>query len=83
MIRYGQERGRHLDTGDRHAPAERLVAIGATAALVTGGHGAEPVDHLFDRREHVRITVPRYPAARPAAPRPPHYQRDPTILSFL
>lgn len=24
------------------APAERLVAIGATAALVTGGHGAEP-----------------------------------------
>jgi sugar/nucleoside kinase (ribokinase family) len=51
-----------LDTEDRHALAERLVAMGATA-LVTGGHGAEPVDHLFDRREHVRITVPRYPVA--------------------
>ncbi len=49
-----------LDTQDRRVLTERLVAIGAGAALVTGGHGAEPVDHLFDGREHVRIPVPRY-----------------------
>ncbi len=38
--------------------AERLVALGAPAALVTGGHGA-PVDHLYDGREHVEIPVDR------------------------
>ena len=38
--------------------AERLVALGAPAALVTGGHGA-PVDHLYDGREHVEIPVER------------------------
>jgi len=34
--------------------AERLVALGAPAAIVTGGHG-EPVDHLFDGSHHVEI----------------------------
>ena len=38
--------------------AERLVALGAQAAIVTGGHG-EPVDHLFDGRRHVEIPVER------------------------
>ncbi|MGZ4291729.1 MAG: bifunctional hydroxymethylpyrimidine kinase/phosphomethylpyrimidine kinase [Gaiellaceae bacterium] len=38
--------------------AEALVALGAPAAVVTGGHG-EPVDHLFDGREHVEIPVER------------------------
>ena len=38
--------------------AERLVALGAPAALVTGGHGV-PVDHLYDGREHVEIPVER------------------------
>src|SRR5438105_279066 len=42
--------------------AERLVELGAPAALVTGGHG-EPVDHLFDGREHVAIPVERYDVA--------------------
>ncbi|MBV9854811.1 MAG: bifunctional hydroxymethylpyrimidine kinase/phosphomethylpyrimidine kinase [Streptosporangiaceae bacterium] len=50
-------------TGDRAALAERLVAMGAPAALVTGGHGAEPVDHLFDGRRHVPIRVERHPVA--------------------
>ncbi len=50
-------------TEDRAALAERLVAMGAAAALVTGGHGAEPVDHLFDGVSHLRISVPRYPVA--------------------
>ncbi len=39
--------------------AERLVELGAGAALVTGGHGDPPVDHLFDGREHVEIPVER------------------------
>jgi hydroxymethylpyrimidine/phosphomethylpyrimidine kinase len=52
-----------LDTQDRRALAERLVAMGAAAAIVTGGHGPEPVDHLFDGRCHVRIEVARYAVA--------------------
>jgi len=38
--------------------AEALVGLGAAAAIVTGGHG-DPVDHLFDGREHVEIPVER------------------------
>ncbi len=40
--------------------AERLVELGAAAALVTGGHGATAVDHLFDGREHLELPVERY-----------------------
>jgi hydroxymethylpyrimidine/phosphomethylpyrimidine kinase len=40
--------------------AERLHGLGAPAVIVTGGHGAEPVDHLFDGREHVEIPVARH-----------------------
>ncbi len=47
----------------RRELAERLVALGAPAALVTGGHGDEPVDHLFDGHEHVAIPVERLPVA--------------------
>jgi hydroxymethylpyrimidine/phosphomethylpyrimidine kinase len=39
--------------------AEMLVALGAPAALVTGGHGEEPVDHLFDGTEHHEIPFER------------------------
>jgi hydroxymethylpyrimidine/phosphomethylpyrimidine kinase len=49
------------------APAEELaeavVGLGASAALVTGGHGEEPADHLFDGREHHRIPFERREAA--------------------
>jgi len=38
--------------------AEHIVALGAPAALVTGGHGV-PVDHLYDGREHIEIPVER------------------------
>ena len=38
--------------------AERLVALGARAAIVTGGHG-NPVDHLFDGTDHLEIPVER------------------------
>ena len=50
-------------TEDRAALAERLVAMGARAALVTGGHGAEPVDHLFDGSRHLAIPVARHRVA--------------------
>ncbi len=52
-----------LATEDRAVLAERLVAMGARAALVTGGHGAEHVDHLFDGSHHVRIPVARHRVA--------------------
>jgi hydroxymethylpyrimidine/phosphomethylpyrimidine kinase len=52
-----------LATEDRAALAERLVAMGAAAALVTGGHGADPADHLFDGHRHLSIPVPRYDVA--------------------
>jgi hydroxymethylpyrimidine/phosphomethylpyrimidine kinase len=38
--------------------AERIHALGAPAVIVTGGHG-EPVDHLFDGREHIEIPIDR------------------------
>jgi hydroxymethylpyrimidine/phosphomethylpyrimidine kinase len=38
--------------------AEAIVARGAPAVIVTGGHG-DPVDHLFDGDEHLEIRVER------------------------
>jgi hydroxymethylpyrimidine/phosphomethylpyrimidine kinase len=52
-----------LETGDRELLAERLVAMGAAAALVTGGHGIDPVDHLYDGVRHLSIPVPRHDIA--------------------
>jgi hydroxymethylpyrimidine/phosphomethylpyrimidine kinase len=43
--------------------AEALVALGARAALVTGGHAEAPVDHLFDGSEHHEIPVEWHEAA--------------------
>src|SRR5215213_47638 len=47
----------------RHELAEGLVALGARAAIVTGGHGEPRVDHLFDGRDHVEIPVERHDVA--------------------
>ncbi len=47
----------------RRELAERLVELGAAAALVTGGHGETAVDHLYDGREHVEIVVERHAVA--------------------
>jgi hydroxymethylpyrimidine/phosphomethylpyrimidine kinase len=52
-----------LDTEDRAALAEKLVAMGARAALVTGGHGATPADHLYDGHAHLSIPVARHDVA--------------------
>ena len=45
------------DHEGRDELAERLHALGAAAVIVTGGHGARAVDHLFDGHEHVEIPV--------------------------
>ena len=47
-------------TAPRRALAERIHALGAAAVIVTGGHGADPVDHLFDGTRHVEISVARH-----------------------
>ena len=49
-------------SGSKRELAERIHALGATAVVVTGGHGDEAVDWLFDGREHVAIPVERVPA---------------------
>jgi hydroxymethylpyrimidine/phosphomethylpyrimidine kinase len=58
--------------GSRAELAERLYEVAAVrqiqrgpgrsapAVIVTGGHGADPVDHLFDGRRHVEIEVERH-----------------------
>jgi len=43
--------------------AERLHELGAPAVIVTGGHGDDAVDHLFDGHEHVEIPVERHDVA--------------------
>ena len=42
--------------------ATRIHELGAPAVVVTGGHG-EPIDHLFDGREHLEIPVQRHDVA--------------------
>ena len=40
--------------------AAAIHELRAPAVIVTGGHGEEPVDHLFDGERHVEIPVDRY-----------------------
>ena len=65
-----------LRTEDRAVLAEALAAMGAPAVLVTGGHGREPEDHLFDGSSHLSIPVPRYPSPRPTGPGAPTRRRS-------
>jgi hydroxymethylpyrimidine/phosphomethylpyrimidine kinase len=59
--------GEAVALAGREAPrgelAEALVELGAPAALVTGGHGEDAVDHLFDGRAHLEIAVERHEIA--------------------
>ncbi len=48
--------------GTKRELAEAIVELGAPAVVVTGGHGEEPVDWLFDGQEHVPISVDRLDA---------------------
>jgi hydroxymethylpyrimidine/phosphomethylpyrimidine kinase len=49
--------------GTRRELAVRLVGLGSRAAIVTGGHGSDAVDHLFDGRDHYEIPVERLDGA--------------------
>jgi hydroxymethylpyrimidine/phosphomethylpyrimidine kinase len=49
--------------GTRRELAERIQELGAAAVVVTGGHGADPIDHLFDGERHVEIHVERHDLA--------------------
>jgi hydroxymethylpyrimidine/phosphomethylpyrimidine kinase len=40
--------------------AAAIAELGAPAVVVTGGHAPDPIDHLFDGREHVEIPVERH-----------------------
>jgi hydroxymethylpyrimidine/phosphomethylpyrimidine kinase len=46
--------------GTRRELAERIHELGAAAVIVTGGHGEEAIDHLFDGHSHVEIEIVRH-----------------------
>lgn len=50
----------YADDADRRELAEAIHELGAPAVVVTGGHGEEPVDWLFDGERHVPIPVERH-----------------------
>jgi hydroxymethylpyrimidine/phosphomethylpyrimidine kinase len=55
-----QEAEALVTAGPRRELADRIHELGAPAVVVTGGHGDEAVDHLFDGVRHVEIPVQRY-----------------------
>jgi hydroxymethylpyrimidine/phosphomethylpyrimidine kinase len=50
-------------SGSRRELAEAIHGLGAAAVIVTGGHGEDAVDHLFDGREHHELPVDRHAVA--------------------
>jgi hydroxymethylpyrimidine/phosphomethylpyrimidine kinase len=50
-------------SGSRRELAERIHELGAAAVIVTGGHGDEAADHLFDGERHVEIPIERHDTA--------------------
>ncbi|HET6657501.1 MAG TPA: bifunctional hydroxymethylpyrimidine kinase/phosphomethylpyrimidine kinase [Gaiellaceae bacterium] len=50
----------YSDGADREMLAERIHALGPTAVIVTGGHGTQAVDWLYDGERHVPIPVERH-----------------------
>jgi hydroxymethylpyrimidine/phosphomethylpyrimidine kinase len=50
-------------SGSRRELAERIHELGARAVVVTGGHGEEAADHLFDGKRHFEIPVERHDVA--------------------
>jgi hydroxymethylpyrimidine/phosphomethylpyrimidine kinase len=50
----------YADDADRRELAEQVHDLGAPAVVVTGGHGEESVDWLFDGERHVPIPVERH-----------------------
>jgi len=50
----------YADDANREELAEKIHALGASAVIVTGGHGTEAVDWLYDGEQHVPIPVERH-----------------------
>jgi len=50
----------YSDDANREGLAEKLHGLGAPAVVVTGGHGIESVDWLYDGEQHVPIPVERH-----------------------
>ena len=50
----------YSDEANREHLAEAIHELGASAVVVTGGHGSEAVDWLFDGERHVPIEVVLY-----------------------
>jgi hydroxymethylpyrimidine/phosphomethylpyrimidine kinase len=50
----------YSDEADREQLAETIHALGPAAVIVTGGHGTEAVDWLYDGERHVPIAVERH-----------------------
>jgi hydroxymethylpyrimidine/phosphomethylpyrimidine kinase len=50
----------YSEEANREELAEAIHGLGAAAVIVTGGHGTEAVDWLFDGQHHVPIPVERY-----------------------
>ena len=50
----------YSEDASREELAERIHRLGAPAVIVTGGHGVDAVDWLFDGARHVPIPVQRY-----------------------
>jgi hydroxymethylpyrimidine/phosphomethylpyrimidine kinase len=50
----------YSDDANREELAEKIHALGASAVIVTGGHGTEAVDWLYDGVQHVPISVERH-----------------------
>jgi hydroxymethylpyrimidine/phosphomethylpyrimidine kinase len=50
----------YSDDANREELAEKIYALGASAVVVTGGHGTEAVDWLYDGAHHVPISVERH-----------------------
>jgi hydroxymethylpyrimidine/phosphomethylpyrimidine kinase len=50
-------------SGSRRELAKRIHELGARAVVVTGGHGDQAVDHLFDGTSHFEIPVERHDTA--------------------
>jgi hydroxymethylpyrimidine/phosphomethylpyrimidine kinase len=50
----------YSESASRERLAETIHGLGAPAVVVTGGHGEEAVDWLFDGSHHVEIPVERH-----------------------
>ena len=50
----------YSEDANREELAEAIRALGAPAVIVTGGHGTDAVDWLYDGEQHVPIPVERH-----------------------